>query len=178
MNKIQLLLALLVPATLSLGCGVLERWACNEPSGDCNTPPDPAAGSPNDATLAGTTDEHATISEVEFCEIVGDHETNAVHISTHGSQTDLDFSAWVSDRLVPELRARELPLGRGLTACPHPKDDDGVSFGLITSDWADVDPALGVIRELAIEDDVAVNLSIAVEPVILDCAHPDEACGL
>ncbi|MEM6994808.1 MAG: hypothetical protein AAF721_30115 [Myxococcota bacterium] len=178
MHRFHRLLPLVLSSTLLPGCGVLERWACGAPEEDCNIPPEPAAGSPQDATLAGTADEHATITDVEFCELVGEEETNMVHITTHGTDTDPDFSAWVIDRLVPELHARDLYLGRGLTPCPHPNDDNDVSYGLSTSDWGNVDPALRVIRELAIEDDVAIELSVVVEPVVHYCAQADDACGV
>lgn len=177
MTKRLLLISILAVSSTLLACGVLARWACGEPDGDCNIPPEPAHGSPSDVTLAGQRNDRATVSEALFCEAVGEQQTHILHISTLGSEVDPDRSAWISDRLLPELRVRDLSPGRGLTPCPHPNDDNDISYGFITSDWSDVDPILETIMDVAEQDDVVIDLSIVVEPVITYCAQTDEACG-
>ena len=153
-------------------CGALERWACGEP---CEGGVEPAEGSQADVTRAGQDDELATVSEPTFCEDIGGEAAHVVQVVTHGSDTEVSEGEWITDRLRPQLIARDVSTGWGLGPCTDPADPERQGLRVFTSDWADVDPIVETILELAAEDDAALALTIAVEPIVIAC--PQDDCG-
>lgn len=152
------------------GCGAFERWACGEP---CRAENLPADGTPADFTLAEQPDLNATVSAPFVCDTVGEHETFAATIETHGTDIEIDRDMWIADRLIPELDARELSVGQQLEDCGPAGDP---ILALVSSDWALLDAITRAIIETAEEDDVAVEVLLVVEPHLGAC--PDTACGV
>jgi hypothetical protein len=159
---------------LASGCGLIERAACGEP---CEGGIEPADGEPEDFTLAGLVDEDATITEPAICEADEDLEVFVFHIQTHGENTEVDSSEWVFDRLIPALRDGDGPMpGYGLGKCAgleRAPEEDGLR--LYVTDWGQLDPLTMAVLDRVREDDVAVTVTIAVEPNIIAC--PDIGCG-
>jgi hypothetical protein len=153
-------------------CGAFERWACGEP---CEGGVEPAEGTAADFTRSGHDDAHATVAAPTVCEEIAGEDVHVVAVVTHGSDAELSEGEWITDRLRPELTARELPTGWGVGACTDPDDPERQGLRISTTDWADVDPIVETILELAREDDAALTLTIAVEPTVIAC--PDDACG-
>lgn len=155
---------------LAAGCGALERWACGEPCEGGVTPPD---GAEADFTLAGQDDERAAISTPSFCEEIGGETAHVVHVVTRGADTEVGEGEWISDRLRPQLAARDLPTGWGVGPCTDPADPEAQGVRLSTTTWTDMDAIVQTILELAEEDDVALELTIAIEPVVALCPQDD-----
>lgn len=169
LHRLALVSSILSCAT---ACGVLERWACGEP---CEGGVRPAEGSEESFTLADLDEPDATVSDAMPCEEIEGERVHVVHVVTRGADTEIDEGEWIADRLRDELSARDLPTGWGLGECTDPTEPEHQGLRVFTTDWADTDPIVETILELAKEDDVALELTIAIEPVVISC--PDEDCG-
>lgn len=152
------------------GCGAFERWACGEP---CRAENSPAQGTQADFTLAEQPDLGASVSAPFVCDTVGEFETFAATVETHGTDVEIDRDMWIVDRLIPALEARQLYVGQQFADC-GPSGDRIPA--LVSADWALLDAITRTIIETAEEDDVAVEVLLVVEPRLGAC--PDEACGV
>jgi hypothetical protein len=156
-------------------CGALERWACGDP---CEGGVLPADGSTESFTLAGLEEADATVSEATPCEDFAGEQVHVVQVVTHGADAEIREGEWISDRLRPALLARGISTSWGMSLCTDPAgtpDPARHGLGVGTTDWADVDPIVQTILELARDDDAALQLTITIEPVVIAC--PDDDCG-
>lgn len=161
---------IIVALSASSSCGLFENLACDDP---CQGSTEPSRGEPADFTHAGRDDETATITTPVACDDYGDLRSHVAMVTTHGSDTEVDFGDWVLERLVPELQARELHVGRGIVQCPL--IGETIDYGLITDDWQKLDAVAQTVLDVAAEDDVAIEISLEVEPVMILC--PADDCG-
>jgi len=157
--------------TLCSGCGVLERAACGEP---CEGGWEPAAGSAEAFSLGGWESDASRVSTPSDCQSEYGGDVAWIDIATDGA-TSPDRQAWITDRLMPELLARDLPLPTRTVGSCFDSEDVALDYSLALSDWSAADPLVDVVLELAEADDIALAVSVGVEAQPISC--PDDACG-